>query len=975
MDLKTLHRVIAAFLLIFSWIIYLSTVAPTLSFWDCGEFIACSVIMGVPHPPGSPLFLLTGHLFSLIPFGDVGWRVNLISTIVSALTVWLLYLTIVRLVRFYRGKEETLLDGWIVYGGSAVGALTFAFTHSFWFNAVEAEVYAASMFLSAIVFYLIVRWAEEADDPASDRLLLIIAYIFGLAIGVHLLNILAIPAIALVIYFRRWKFTWSSFFAMLAITLVGFVMIYPGIIKYLPATFKISWSVPVLIFIGVLLGCYYTLKARQRVAFLVLASTFLIILGYSTYGYIYIRSSLNPNIDENNPDTIERFLAYINREQYGDVGIFPRRWNNDPNYSSEADFFWRYQIDYMYNRYFLWQFVGMEGDFQGAGVKFSEFYALPLILGFWGLAHHVIKDKRRALVILTLFFMTGYAIIIYVNQDNPQPRERDYSYVGSFYAFAVWIGIGAQGLLDQLREMGRKKKNPRLLVAAGLALLLLLLPLNMLAKSYRGQSRKGNYVAWDYSRNMLETCAPNAVIFTNGDNDTFPLWYLQEVENIRKDVRVINLSLLNTGWYILQLKHTEPKVPMTFSDDYINRYLDQHDMTALRMRYWPKNDPNKPTTIRLATPDGGEMVWDVPATLHLSTGPGDTGEPNFLRVQDIMIIDIIRAAQWKKPIYFAVTVSTSNMLNLRDHLTMEGLAFRLNPEAGKEIDPDRLLENLLVNYRNYYRNLDNPKVHYDDNIFRLLQNYRSAFLQLATYYLEQNQTGTIPYNRNSSIQESVNQFADFSSRDKVLFILDCMEHFMPEDVIAISQDEIVMHLGRLYADLGRPEELIKRLNRLTAKPNITPEQRFRYGAVYLQWAGDTAAADRQFSLALKDNPDPAMKLEVATAYRQMGRNDEAEKLINEVRSKPLTSDLEMRLGSAYIQMGQLDQAEQLFREMLMKNPNDGSAVGGLLLVYERKRDYPAAVQLLRDWTTVHPNDVQATRRMQQYQRMLAEGSP
>ncbi len=315
MDLRKINRLIAGFLFVITLIIYLSTVAPSLSFWDCGEFIACAVTMSVPHPPGSPLFLLLGKIFSMIPFGDIGWRVNLISVIVSALSVMLLYLTIVRLIRQYRGREETTLDALINYGGGVIGSLAFAFTHSFWFNAVEAEVYSISMFLTALIFYLIIRWADEADDPVSDKLLLIIAYVIGLAIGIHLLNILAIPAIALVIYFRKQVlFTWTSFFLMIVITSGAMIVIYPGVVKWLPAAFGLGTLIPLLIFLVVIFGCYFALKNYQRMLSLALISTFLIILGYSTYGVIFIRSSLDPPIDENNPDTIERFLSYVNRE-------------------------------------------------------------------------------------------------------------------------------------------------------------------------------------------------------------------------------------------------------------------------------------------------------------------------------------------------------------------------------------------------------------------------------------------------------------------------------------------------------------------------------------------------------------------------------------------------------------------------------------------------------------------------------------
>lgn len=974
MNLKTLHRGTATLIFLISLIIYLSTIAPTLSFWDCGEFIACSVIMGVPHPPGSPLYLLLGHIFSLIPFGDIGWRVNLISAIVSALAVVLLYLTVVRLIRLYRGREETYRDALLNYGGAAVGALTFAFTHSHWWNAVEAEVYAFSTFLTAIVFYLILRWADEADEPASDRLLLIIAYIIGLAIGVHLLNILAIPAIALVIYFRKREFSWPSFLIMVAITALAFIVVYPGIVKWLPATFEWGEVLPLVIFLAVVTACYCALKNHRRILSLALISTFLMILGYSTYGVIFIRSSLQPPIDENNPDNITRFLAYLNREQYGEVDILPRRWNNDPSYRSESDFFWRYQVDYMYNRYFLWQFVGQEGDFQGAGVDFSKFYALPLLVGLWGLAHHVIKDRRHWLVVLVLFFMTGYAVIVYLNQDNPQPRERDYAYVGSFYAFAIWIGIGAQALIESAAGLWKKRRSYKP-AAVTLCLLLLALPVNMLAKSYAMHDRSGNYIAWDYSRNILETCAPDGIIFTNGDNDTFPLWYLQEVMGVRKDVRVVNLSLLNTGWYILQLKHEDPKVPITFSDEYINRYLDQHDITALRMRYWPKNDPNRPTVIRLETPGGGTMEWDVPATLHISTGPGDTGEANFLRVQDIMIIDIIRANKWKRPIYFAVTVSTTNMIGLRDHLTMEGLAFRVNPEAGHEIDPDKMLDNLLVNYAGYYRNIGNPKVHYDDNVYRLLQNYRSAFLQLATYYLEQDRPGTEIYGHSKPTDENLGHFYQFSDRDKVLFIMDQMDKIIPEDVIPISSEEIVLHIGRLYADLGRPEELRRRVDRMASRSHLTPEQLFRYGAVYLQWVGDTSAAEKQFSKVLKLDSSPEMMMEVAAAYRQMGLNERAISLLDELQSKPMSADLMLKVATTYLQLNQLDKAEQLYQDLSLRNSNDGAAIGGLLMVYEKQKRYDRAVDLLERWTSAHPQDEQAQRRLKRYRELAAGSSP
>jgi tetratricopeptide (TPR) repeat protein len=763
---------------------------------------------------------------------------------------------------------------------------------------------------------------------------------------------------------------------MVGLTGAAAAVIYPGIVKYLPATFAITVFLPLLIFVGVLWAAYWALKNHRRLMSIALMSVFLIILGYSTYGVIFIRSNLNPPIDENNPDTIERFLSYLNREQYGEVGRFPRRWNNDPAYRSESDFFWRYQVDHMYNRYFLWQYVGQDGDYQGARVDFTKFYALPLLLGLFGLAHHISRDRRRALVVFSLFLWTGYAVIMYLNQDNPQPRERDYAYTGSFYAFAVWIGIGAQGILAYASRYLKQKGSDKLVhLALILAALFVAVPFNMFAKNYFMHSRAGNYVAWDYSRNILETCESNGIIFTNGDNDTFPLWYLQEVMGVRKDVRVVNLSLLNTGWYIKQLKYEEPRVPISFSDDYVERYLDQHDLTALRARYWPKNDPSRPTTIRLETPGGEPINWDVPAAMHLPTGEGDTGEPNFLRVQDVMIIDIIRASRWQRPIYFAVTVSNSNMLGLQDYLTMEGLAFKLIPQRGQKINPDKLKENLLVSYKDYYRNLDNPGIHYDDNVYRLLQNYRSAFLQLATHYLQRNEPGTVVYDHDQVSDETIHQFDQFSDRDKVLFIMDRMDEYLPEAVVPISSDEIVLHIGQLYSDLGRPEELHLRLDRLTRRRDLTAEQLFRYGAVYLHWIEDTVKAKSMFDQVLDVDDSPEMHFELATAYRQMKMNDEAFALLNQLRERALDPELEIRIASLYFQMDHLTEAQEVFENLALRKPGDGAVIGGLLMVYERQKNYVSAKELLENWVEAHPGDMQAQSRLKRFEEMVQDSTP
>ncbi|MQY63276.1 MAG: DUF2723 domain-containing protein, partial [Calditrichaeota bacterium] len=568
------HRIIAAFILLFSFLLYLDTMAPTTSFWDCGEFIATAYIMGVPHPPGSPLFLLVGRLFTLLPlFSDIGARVNIISPITSALAVMFLYLVIVQLVNKWRGNVETTTDAIITYGAGALGALTFMVTDSHWFNAVEAEVYATSTFLTAFTVWLILRWSQFNGSPSQgipaekdkgkSRIyyILLLAYLFGLATGIHLLNLLTLPFVALIIYYRKWAFSWKGFLVTAGITTVVFLVIYQGIIKGLPRLASLmglpgaALAVAVLVVVTV-----WVVGRRRKNASIILTSMLLVVVGYSTYATIFIRSQHDPAIDENDPETIRQAVAYLEREQYGDWSMLDRaRWTpgTQHRYKSVGDFFWNYQVEKMYVRYFLWQFAGRGpvGDKgvqpYGAtpaedGVKWLQFgLPLALLLGFFGLYYHMRRDWKHGLAVLALFLATGLMIILYLNQPDPQPRERDYSYVGSFFAWSIWIGIGAGGLLELLSERVKDISLKRIMLSGALGILLIIIPGVMLRANYHQHDRTGNYVAWDYSYNLLNSCKENSVLYTNGDNDTFPLWYLQEVEGIRKDVRVINLSLLN----------------------------------------------------------------------------------------------------------------------------------------------------------------------------------------------------------------------------------------------------------------------------------------------------------------------------------------------------------------------------------------------------------------------------------------------
>lgn len=1011
------HRWCATFVFFASLVVYAMTMAESVSFWDCGEFAACSHTMSVPHPPGSPLFLLIGRFFALLPISsDIAVRVTWVSVLVSSFAILLAYLTIVRFLRMIRGPETTAFDKIIAYGGGIVGSLSLAWSYSMWFNAVESEVYAMSQFFTHIVVWLILVWYEKADEPGNERWLLLITYMIGLSTGVHLLNILAIPAIALLIYFRRkslepglltailaasaalilmihiavssgmdkpmrvwlligvavavvfsivWmfqRFSIKPFILMLLGTGVSFALIYPGVVKQLPLTAsKISLYAPLMIVLALFALFWWAAKQRHGIIGVGLAGVLLVIVGYSSYGMIYIRSGLNPGIDENDPDTPARFFSYLNREQYGDRPIFPRIWNNDPEYRSQGDYFWRYQVNKMFHRYLLWQFVGREGaphdEYQDAGVspKYSIFSlfqhepqgalrwlaiitCIPLLLGFVGFIYQYMKDKKGWLVLLVVFFMTGYAIILYLNQDNPQPRERDYSYVGAFFAFALWIGIGASAVIEWAAKKFQKIPSGTMATAGVAALLIVLSPVMLLARNYNMNDRSGNHVAWDYSYNMLMSCEKDGIIFTNGDNDTFPVWYMQEVERVRRDVRLVNLSLLNTGWYIKQLKDRDPKVPISFSDSYVERYFDQHDTQALLARYWP---PEK-QRIELNTPDG-TMTWTMPATMYIPIRQEQDRQNNFLRVQDIMILDILRTnydrakTPTPKPVYFAVTVANSNMIGLRDYLTMEGLVFRVNPRGRTQIDPQAIRRNLLETFDGRFRGIADPGVHYDDNVQKLLQNYRSAFLQLAYYYstLANGDRGEQSY---ETLEERISHFDKLPNREKALTILMKMDEVIPEAVRPISNVDLSLQLGKMYSDLGRPDEFRRRLELASARRGLRLDTQARLAGYWISAFDESARAREILDRALGGAPS-----------------------VEDLRS----------VGREVYGSGAVGLATEYFERAYSMDPNDGTTIGALIQAYEAAGNSARAQAVLEEWVQKHPTDRGAADRLTRLRAMQA----
>jgi tetratricopeptide (TPR) repeat protein len=955
-NFQRFNRMMGLGVFLLSFLAYLTTVSPTVSYWDCGEFAACAYSLGVPHPPGSPLFLIVGRLFTMLPLSeaghalglamssyDVAFRVNLISVLASAFAVLFLYLIILRLVLQWKGRPDNVQAAVKLAVASAIGALTFAFTYSHWFNAVEAEVYASSTFFTAIVVWLIMVWVERPDDIHGDAYLLLIAYMIGLAIGVHLLNILALPFIFFIIYAKKFEITMGSLLKFAVVGIVAVAVIYKVFIfwslkiplvmdRYGLAGISIALLFGLLIYLS-----YYFIRRNSHTAALVTISSLLIFIGYSTYAVILIRSGMNPNIDQNDPATWTAFVRYLNREQYGDFSTFPR-----------VAPFWDYQFNKMFVRYFNWQFVGRPDDtalslmdqlrnaigwtvdrFQDTqedrfGYMFTVFsirglYGLPFLVGLFGMVHHFSKDWKRALAVLGLFIMTGVAIIVYLNQPDPQPRERDYSYVGAFFSFSIWIGIGAYAILEAIEERIADVQKRRLAMYGAMTLLLLLLPVNMYAYNATTSSRQGNYVAWDYSYNLLQSCEPNAILFTNGDNDTFPLWYLQEVEKVRPDIRIANLSLLNTDWYIYQLKNQETeyhladgsvvkaeKVPISYNDREI---LGDPNIpnSAIQPTRW------RTRTFNLEVPR--DVYWRdwLDSDNPLPHGHDTASIPRFtfevkptisgqgLRVQDMLILDMLIAGKWKRPIYFALTVSDDNKVGLDRYLRMDGLAFKLVTVADQDMSATRLYENVYKKF--LFRGMDDLGVCYDDNVRRLTQNYRTLYLRLAEYF-RQKKSGSNP-RLSGRVETVLPEIPDVNH--KIIAILDDMERTMPDSVIPVRDYRIKVTIGQFYADAGKPEKLRRYLEEVLANEKLyrlDNNARVRIAAV--------------FQYSLKD----------------------------------------------------YDASIALLKPAVETDPNNGEALGWYIQALDETRNYEEAARVLDNWIARHPQDGSAAAKLAEVRRKM-----
>jgi hypothetical protein len=595
MNFKLIHRIIGAFVYLFTIIVLFLTVQPSVSFWDCGELSAASVGLQITHPPGAPFFILLNHILTLIPFAsNLGFRVNTLTIIASAFSVLFCYLVAVRIISNWRGKETDPSEQLITYITSAIGALAFGFCNTFWFNATESNVFGFSTFLYTLMIWLMMIWWEKADQKGSDRYLLLVAFILGLSPGVHLMSVLAgvtfgmmyvfkriinddkacilsakifighvavLLAVALFMWsqqtgstppqpeeYRAFDFKFKIIILIVSIVIMGFYYkkvlnrnsfylafivgmiinfaIYPGMVKFLPTIIEaiggnnlLSNVIILFVFLAILFYiAYWSHQNKRFTVYLTSVCIAVAILGFSVYAYIIIRANQRPPMNENDPKDVATLVSYLSREQYGDFPTFKRRFSAEPqhqpiwqDYSSDLEYFWKWQMNHMYNRYLFWNFIGRESWEQDAGVKFSQLFGIPFIIGMLGLFYHFRRDWKMASIFLVAFVFMGYMICFYQNQQQMQPRDREYFYGGSYFVFSLWIVLGLRGLIEDVKLY---ITNPGTVKSVGYAILVigfLIIPMNMLRTNYAQEDRSKNWIPWDYAYNLLQSCAPNGI--------------------------------------------------------------------------------------------------------------------------------------------------------------------------------------------------------------------------------------------------------------------------------------------------------------------------------------------------------------------------------------------------------------------------------------------------------------------------------
>ncbi len=952
--------------------VFMLTLEPTASFWDCSERIACAFKLQVMHPPGAPLYQMLGRMFSLLAMGDlsrVAFWINAMSAVAGGLTVMFLFWTISMLGHrvLKAAADAGSARTWGVWGAGIVGGLTLTFSDSFWFTAVEAEVYVTSLFMTAFVFWSILKWEATEHEPDSLKWLVLIAFVIGLSIGVHMLNLLAIPAIVFVYYFKKFETTRKGIIitGIVAIAVLGFIqnVFIPGVLTvdwWFERFFVNALGMPfhsgtlfyfLLLISAIVFGLYYTHK-KNKVIFntIILAFTF-ILIGYTSFLMLVIRSNAHVPINENAPKNALALKAYLGREQYGSwpllygpyynapveaveetrpiwrkddakgryvivnhamdysynpefMTIFPRMWSNrsnshirtyeswgkvqgrpvrvqgrdgnveivnKPTFAENLRFFFSYQLGHMYMRYLMWNFSGRQNDIQGHGEPHrgnwisgiqpvdqlfhgpqnqlpesitgnpghSRYYLLPFILGIAGFVFQYRRNPKDALVVGLLFVMTGIAIIIYLNQTW-QPRERDYSYIGSFYAFSIWVGMGVLALSDLLQ----RKLNGKLSAIAATVLCLALVPAVMAKENWNNHDRSGRYVTRDVAINYLESCAPNAIIFTLGDNDTFPLWYAQEVEGVRTDIKVVNLSLLNADWYIdgMMRRKTYDADPLPFTLEPLQyrdgtrdvlyvmedpRLADQY-VNLRSVISFIANDQNKRNfgqftdnyfpTRRFRLPVDSAKVVDngtvAPEDAHLIVDFVEWEFPSrAVTKSNILMLDFLATNNWERPVYFAITTGPEAFIGLEEYFQLDGLAYRLVPirtPMDERSEPGRVNTRILYDHlmnKFMWGNMNDPSVYLQEDHVRLSTGFRNTFRRLA----------------EALVAEGDNQ--------RAIEVLDRAMEVMPQHNIPYGY--FTMLLAEVYYNAGAPEkgeEIFTRMVELE-------EQNLRY---YYSFSGNRA---------------------------------------------------------------------------------------------------------------------------------------
>ncbi len=1015
---KLVNNLLGWLTFIVAAITYVLTIEPTASFWDCGEFISSAYKLEVGHPPGNPIFMLTANLFTQLastPEG-VAISVNIMSALFSALTILFLFWTITHLAKkliVSGDKPITVSQLILIMGAGLAGAFAYTFSDTFWFSAVEGEVYAFSSLMTALVFWLILKWEDVADQPHADRWIILIAYLMGLSIAVHLLNLLCIPAIVLVYYYKKYPNpTLKGSFIALLLSFVLIVLILYGLIQglvevcgwfelffvntlgmpynsgvatYILLIFAIlMWGIwesmreepnatrvrisfilaitllgipfmgsgyvlGILLIIALTAGLFYFKQINPAALNTILICLFVVTIGYSSYALIMIRSTANTPMNQNSPKDIFTLRTYLTREQYGETPLiygrtyasevkrvpdgeycapvtkegdpvwtrvdkkdpkekdryyisthkfdyeycdelnmlFPRMYSPDPQhvaaykewanikgkkvsvdvcgrnqmvtmptFAENLRFFFSYQVNFMYWRYFMWNFAGRQNDIQGfgevhhgnwiTGIKFLDamrvgpqenlpmdiaqnkghnvYYMLPLLLGIIGIlfqAYSGNKGIQGFWITFTLFFMTGLAIVLYLNQTPYQPRERDYAYAGSFYAFCIWIGLGVCAIAKILQQM----KLPDAVASTVASVLCLLIPLQMAAQNWDDHDRSHRYVAKDFGQNYLTTCEPNAVIFTNGDNDTFPLWYNQEVEGFRTDVRVCNLSYLQTDWYIDQMKleaYESKPLPINWHhSEYVQGtrdvafVLDLTDKpidvaTALE---WVRSDDERfkklpgftekmdiiPSSILYIPIDSVAAVYSgtikpedakwIPKEMVIDLRENKQqglAAKNRLGKHELMILEMLNNNQdWNRPFYYAATVGASQYLRLEPYFRQVGIAYRISPfdveRAQSAIDTDVMFDNMMNKYK--WGGIDTPGIYLDENTLRMTKTFRQMF----------------GYMIKALIQEG--------KKDKALQALEYCQQVIPAE--NIPYDYTALEIFNGYYELGLKEKAIE----------------------------------------------------------------------------------------------------------------------------------------------------------------------